>query len=373
MTNQEIIVTAATGKTHGPARWWQRASGQLPAYGLIVLGVVMIITFSLALPDTFPTSLTAHSILNEETTVLLLSLGLTVVIASGEFDLSIGYMVGLLYVLADGFIAKNGLSWELSVVLVLVLGVTVGLINGLLVHVAKIDSFIATLGTGTIAYGLAIWYTGGQQIVAPLPAAFVSLNYRSILGVPQPTLIVLAVAVLLWALLEFTPAGRYLYALGFNRRAAVLSGISARKFGIAAFAISGLLVGIAGVLLAAQLQVGQSATGPEFLLPAFVGALLGKTAIKPGRPNVWGTVVAVLVLSIGIAGLEQWGGAFYVENLFNGGTLLVAVGLAGFVARRRRGMKPAAPQPVPSGEIQTVSETAPPPASALHATEWSDS
>ena len=335
-------------------------SALLSAYGLLLLGVVLAVVFSVALPDTFPTALTVRSILNNQTTILILALALTVVIASGEFDLSIGYVVGLTHVLTIGFIIKNGMPWQLSVVLVLLIGPLIGLINGLLVHVAKIDSFIATLGSGTICYGVAIWYTGGQPLIAPLPPAFTQIAQHSILGVPQPAVVALLIAALLWVLLEYTPAGRYLYTLGFNRKAAELSGVSTRRFGIGAFVVSGFLVSVAGVLLASRLQLAQSDTGPEFLLPAFVGALLGKTTIRPGRPNARGTVLAVIVLAIGISGLEQLGGQFYVENLFNGFTLIIAVGVAGYVSRRRTGAKPAALLPaapvVPRSHIPTSPE-----------------
>ena len=103
-----------------------------------------------------------------------------------------------------------------------------------------------------------------------------------------------------------------------------------------AFVCSGLIVGLAGVLLAARLQVAQSSVGPEFLLPAFVGALLGATTVRPGRVNAWGTIIAVLVLAVGIAGLQQLGNSFFAEPIFQGAALIISVGLAGYAARRRK-------------------------------------
>jgi ribose transport system permease protein len=96
-----------------------------------------------------------------------------------------------------------------------------------------------------------------------------------------------------------------------------------------------VLAAFAGVVLQAQLQVGQSTVGQELMLPAFTGALLGATAIRPGRPNVWGTVLAVAVLAVAVAGLTQLGAPFFVENLFNGAMLVLAVGLAVATHRRR--------------------------------------
>jgi len=143
------------------------------------------------------------------------------------------------------------------------------------------------------------------------------------------------ISVVLYAVLEYLPIGRRLYALGANPRMAELVGIPARQYTIAAFVASGVLSGVAGVILGAQLEAGQPDVGSSYLLPAFVGALLGATSFTPGRVNVPGTLVSVLLLAVGIAGLQQLGAQFYVQYLFNGATLALAVGLAGFAARRR--------------------------------------
>lgn len=103
-----------------------------------------------------------------------------------------------------------------------------------------------------------------------------------------------------------------MYAIGANPRAAALNGIPVRRYTIAAFVVSGLLTAAAGVLLASKLRIGQASVGLEYLLPALVGAFLGSTTIKPGRVNVWGTMVGVAILAVGIAGIQQFGGSFWV-------------------------------------------------------------
>ena len=135
---------------------------------------------------------------------------------------------------------------------------------------------------------------------------------------------------------EFLPLGRYLYVLGASPRAAELNGISAKRYITFAFIAAGMLASFAGIVLQSQLQVGQSSVGPEYLLPAFTAALLGATSIRPGRVNVWGTVLAVAVLAVTVAGLNQLGAPFFVEPLFNGSMLILAVGLAVQAARRRQ-------------------------------------
>jgi ribose transport system permease protein len=143
------------------------------------------------------------------------------------------------------------------------------------------------------------------------------------------------IGVVLWIVFDYLPLGRYLYIIGDSPRAAELTGISATTYVTLAFVASGTIAAFAGVVLQAQLQVGQSTVGQELMLPAFTGALLGATAIRPGRPNVWGTVLAVAVLAVAVAGLTQLGAPFFVENLFNGAMLVLAVGLAGYTYRRR--------------------------------------
>jgi ribose transport system permease protein len=303
-------------------------------HGLLILTVLLVIAYSIILPKTFPTPLTMRAVLQQTSIVAMLAIGEVIVIASGQFDLSIGYLIDICAVLAVGLQGQTHVAWPLAIGAVILVGGAAGLTNGLLVQIAKIDSFIATLGLGTVLYGIANWYTGGQQLIAVLPPAFLNLSQQGPLGIPLPGIYVALLVGIVWICLEFLPIGRYLYAVGSNRRAADLAGIRSGRYVIGAFVTSGLITSLAGVVLASQLQIAQSNIGPDYLLPAFVGALLGATTVRPGRVNAWGTLIAVLILAVGIAGLEQLGGAFFVEPLFDGSTLLIAVGLAGYAARR---------------------------------------
>ena len=316
----------------------RRAGHAIAAYGLLALTALLFLVFSIALPETFPTRDNISSILFNQSIPAILALGATVPIVTGQFDLSIGYGLGLAHVLVLQLIVTNGLPWPLACLAVILGGTVVGVLNGVIVEFARIDSFIATLGTGTIMYALTGWITGGSRITPGphgLPAAFPDLYDSTFLGLPRPAYSVLALAASLWVLLERLPLGRHLYVIGSNPRAAALLGLPTRRYSIYAFAVSGLVVGCAGVLLAAQQQLSNPSVGIDYLLPAFVGALLGSTAIKPGRPNAIGTVVAVTVLAVGLAGIGELGAQFWVIPLFNGGTLLLAVGLAGYSNRRR--------------------------------------
>lgn len=327
----------------------QRLWRLLPVYGLPLLTLFLILLFSALLPETFPTMLNVRSILGDRAVIALLSLAAMVPMMAGRIDLTIGYGIVLWHLLAISLQVTYGWPWFLAVMATLACGMLAGFINGVLVEIAEIDSFIATLGTGTILYALAMWYTGGRQIMGRLPHAFLTINATFVLGLPIGALYVLVIALVLWLVAERTTTGRFLYAIGANPKAAALNGIRVRRHVIGVFVASGLLSAFAGVLLASRLRIGQASVGLEYLLPALVGAFLGSTTIRPGRVNVWGTLVGVLILAVGISGIQQFGAAFFVEPLFNGVTLVVAIGIAGYAQRRRsalhgaKGLDPTPP------------------------------
>ena len=315
--------------------WPQRMIRLAPVYGLVILTVFLIILFSILLPNTFPTLLNLRAILSDKSIIALLSLAAMIPMVAGRIDLTVGYGIVLWHILAISFQVNFGLPWPVAVGIVIVLGAVTGVLNGILVEVAKIDAFIATLGTGTVLYAIALWHSGGRQVVGTLDPNFFLLSGKWVFGLPITGFYVLVVSMVMWLILEFTPVGRYLYAIGANQKAAELNGIPTRKFVVAAFVASGTLSAVAGVLLASKLRIGQASVGLEFLLPALVGAFLGSTTIKPGRVNVWGTIIGVTILAVGISGIQQFGGSFWVEPLFNGATLLIAIGIAGYAQRKK--------------------------------------
>lgn len=339
-------------------------------WGLPVLTVAVFLLFAALLPSTFPTATNLRSILVNQSIPAILALGATIPIVTGRFDLSIGYGIGLAHVVAMYLLVSGGVPWPVVAVLLLLGGLLVGLVNGALVEFAQIDSFIATLGTGSVLYALTGWITGGGRIVpgaGGLPPAFTDLTNSSLLGLPVPFWYVVVLVAGLWLVLEYLPAGRYLYVVGANPRAADLVGIRRSRIVIGAFVGSAVVTAFAGVLLAAQQQIGDPSAGQSYLLPAFVGALLGSTTIRPGRANALGTLVAVAILAIGLSGLQQKGAAFWVTPLFNGLTLLAAVGLAGYASRRReragavvgadaRPVVPPAPADDPSSSPSTPAQ-----------------
>ncbi|MFC0308915.1 ABC transporter permease [Gallibacterium trehalosifermentans] len=309
-------------------------SQQATRYGLLWLCVLLIILFSLTTP-TFASMLTLNAILETKSKIALLALAATITMIVGKIDLNVGFGIVLWHILAITLQVQFGFSWQMSVLIVLAIAAIYGLLNGILVALADIDSFVATLGSGTVLYAIALWHSGGRQIVGDLPDGFYDLNGIELFGLPISALYVLIVAVVLWIITEHTAIGRCMYAVGGNPTAARLNGISIKKYTICAFIASSTLTAFTGVLIAAQQGVGQASVGMDYLLPALVGAFLGSTTIRPGRVNVWGTIVGIAILAIGISGIQQFGGAFWVEPLFNGTTLLLSITIAGYAQRKR--------------------------------------
>jgi ribose transport system permease protein len=322
----------------GPAG--ARARRRLPelmaTYGLAVVFVLVMLVFGLLRPTTFFSAININTILVGQSVTAMLALAEMIPLATRQFDLSVGFHLGMAQVLIVGLQAQNGLSWPLAAVLILLLALVVGAINGVLVTRFRIDSFIATMGVGTLLYGVSNWYSGGQQIVGMnLPASFTNLT-GIYFHIPVPALYVAIAAIALWLITERLPVGRSLYVIGASPRAAELTGIRIDRHIIGAFTACGFLSGIAGIMLGSLLQTGTPSVGPEYLLPAFAATLLGATSIRPGRVNVLGTLLAVLILAFSFSGVQQLGAPFYVQYFFNGGILIVAVGLSVYAAARRR-------------------------------------
>lgn len=314
----------------------RRAVHAFATWNLLILLAALIVLFGVVKGDTFLTAFTFQSLVNTRSINALVALAVMIPLAANHFDLSAASVLGISQVLANGLQTQQGLPWPLAVLICLMLGAAVGWVNGILVTRVRINSFIATLGSGTFLLGLNQWYTGGRQVVGILSRTFVHISGRlDGTGIPLPVIYLLCIAAVLWVVFDYLPAGRWLYVIGDAPRAAELTGIPVARCVTLAFVASGILAAFAGVVLQAQLQVGQSTVGQELMLPAFTGALLGATAIRPGRPNVWGTVLAVAVLAVAVAGLTQLGAPFFVENLFNGAMLVLAVGLAVVTHRRR--------------------------------------
>jgi ribose transport system permease protein len=307
-------------------------------FGLVVALLVIVATFSAIKPSTYFTSLNFETIATNQAPTLLLALAVLLPLIGGEFDLSVAANFGFCQLLAAGLIVKSGLPWGLAVLATLAVGTAIGLANGVLIAVVRINSFIATLGMSTLLDGLNTQYSGGATIQGDFPDAFLKIGSIQVLGSLSIFVVyALVVALVLWIALSYSPSGRHLYATGGARNAAQLMGLRTRNLLIGSFVLCGFIAAIAGIVTASQLTSGQPSLGASYLLPAYAAAFLGATTVIPGQFNIWGTVIGTLLLGAGVTGLQQLGMASYVQDYFNGGALLIAVAASGYVTRRRRG------------------------------------
>ena len=263
------------------------------------------------------------------------ALGLVCALAVGAFDLSSANVLGLSSTVGAALIVRGGVSPVLTIVIVLALGLAVGLVNGLLVVTFRIPSVVATLGMSSILAAVDLAITDGQ-FITPLPPSFTGLTAGSPLGVPAPFIVLVVVALLTWYLLEHTPLGRRMIATGAGADAARLAGTNTGQAVVVGLVISSVLGSLAGLMLVSTIGSAAPNSGPAYLLPLFAAVYLGSTQIKPGRFNIWGTVVALFVLAIGVKGLQLAGGQLWVASLFNGLALILAVGVAISAQDRRR-------------------------------------
>jgi ribose transport system permease protein len=307
--------------------------------GLYVWAIVFAI-FALWVPDTFLSGTTWQNIAASQALTALVTLGLLFPLAAGVYDLAIGQAVGLSAILS-AYLATHGLDTGSALAVILLLGLAIGLLNSLLVVVIGINSFIATLGVSSVLLAM-IGATSNRQQIIGLPEGMTELGTGEVFGVPLPVIYLVVFAAVAWYVLEHSPYGRYLYAIGGGPEAARLAGVPTKVLVAGALVISSVVAAFAGYIVTAKLGAGSPDVGAGYLLPAYAAAFLGATQIRPGRFNVLGTLLAVYLLATGVTGLQLAGAQFWVTDLFNGVVLILALALARLEGKltRRRGAKP---------------------------------
>jgi len=303
--------------------------------GLYVWGL-LILVFAIWVPDLFLTSQNFRIIASSQAVSAIVALGLLVPVACGVFDLSIGATVGVSETLVI-YMQANHHGTLAGIGCALLAGLAIGLVNAFVVLKLRVDSFIGTLGMSSILAAAILAITNSAYISAPLgTGTFTKFGQGKLFSLPLPVFYMIAIGLVLWWLLEYTPIGRYLYGIGGNPQAARLAGVRVDRITAGAFVTSGVVAAFAGVVLAAELGSGDSSVGDAYLLPAFSAVFLGATQIRPGRVNVLGTLIAIFLLATGVKGLQLAGAPNYISPLFNGAALIIAVALAARTAHSRR-------------------------------------
>jgi ribose transport system permease protein len=323
---------AAVDLERGSASPWKRSrSSRAKRFfsprniGAIYVWIAIIILFSIISPDVFPTSQTLKSIVNEYAITGIVALSLVVALSAGVYDLSIGFTVGFSGVLLAHLLNTTSLNPILCALISMGACVLIGLLNALVVVVLNINSFIGTLGTGAIIGSITTAISADQTVT--ISGNFSKLSSTDFSGFTLPVLYMLILMVALGYWLERTQSGRQIYATGFDRETARLTGAPVRRLTVIALLTSATISGFAGLILAARISAGSPGVGSSYLIPAFSAAFLGATQLRGGRFNPWGTVIGVLLLGTGNVGLLVSGGPTWTPELFTGVVLIAAVGL----------------------------------------------
>lgn len=318
-------------------------------YGLVVFYLAMVLVFSLAKPSIFFTVATFQNIGQSNSIIAIVAIGSLLPLVVGEYDLTVGAVVGLAAI-TYAKLSIAGVPFIIAFLLTCGLGLFIGLVNAFSVNVLHVSSLITTLGVGSVISGFTAFLTGGRTVTEGISNGLISFSQGLWFGVPRLVYVVVILAFVVWFLLGQTPLGRELYAVGMNRESARLMGARVQRDITFGFAVSGVLAAGAGVIQLGVLQAAQPNVGATLLLPALAVAFLGASTIRPGWFNVWGTLIGVLVVQTGVVGLADIGAPYWVEPVFDGTVLVVAVAVSTFAfAPMRARMLLALRRPGPVG------------------------
>jgi ribose transport system permease protein len=312
-----------------PTRSWLARTG-IDRFSALYLWAMFMLVFSFT-SDQFMNWTSIRLVLTEKAIVGVLALAFLVPLAAETFDLSIGHMMGFSLVIVN-VIARDypSIPQGLGAVIAMVACGIVGFTSGFIVVKLRVNSFIATLGMSQVLAALTLMLSGNRQINGVLSSAYRDFGRYRILDLPLYLYFLVILAVVVWFVLEHTPTGRYLFATGANREAARLSGVNTDRYIWGSLVVSALIGGFAGLVQSWKVGTFGNSVGPGFLFPAVAAVFFGASQLRQ-RPNVWGTMIAVLTLAFGVKGLQltfTGGNRPWIEPLFEGLSLLIAVAFA---------------------------------------------
>ncbi len=307
----------------------------IESLALLIAWIAVIAFFSALRPDAYATWGNFSTILGSQAVLVVVTLGLMIPLTAGDFDLSVANVLSLSQMLIGILNVRHGWPILLAIAAVLVLSVVIGLINAAFILFFRIPSLIVTLGVGTFISGVVLWISASQTIGGISDGLVNAVVGARFLGVPLAFYYGLALTAAVWYVFDFTALGRRLLFVGRGREVARLSGIKINRVRAGCLVASSLFSALAGILYAGMTGAADPTSGASYLLPAFAAVFLGATSVSPGRFNPWGSFIAVYLLVSGITGLTMLGVDTFVQNLFYGGALVLAVAASQLVRKRQ--------------------------------------
>ncbi|MFB2552337.1 ABC transporter permease [Ensifer soli] len=329
-----MVTQVSTQLSAKPAASRQKIGRHVERFALVAVWLAIIVVFSILLPGIFFSWMNFSILFATQSPGAILALALIIPLTAGDYDLSVGATLTMSAVTVGVLNVVYQLPIGAVLPIALVFGLIIGLINSFFIVYVRIPSLVVTLGTTSVLTGLVQWMTNSSTIGGISPHLVDMVSRGRLFGISYAFYYVIAIAIVIWLVFEFTPLGRRILFVGRSREVARLSGIDVDRVRVGCLVASGVLASVGGIVYAGLLGAADPFSGLNYLLPAFAAAYLGATAIIPGRFNPWGAVIAVYFLATGITGLTMLGIPLWVTSVFNGAALILAVTVSQFARGR---------------------------------------
>ncbi len=304
-------------------------------YALVLVWAALALVYYLLMPDSFGSWGAVRAIFGGQPVLVFLAMSALITLMVGEFDLSVASIMGLAATIVPVLAGLHGVNIWVACLIALAACLVMGAVNAYFVVVLDVSSLVVTLGTGTLLIGLS-QALSSSNVVSVQDDIFSNLALYPVLGMPVSFFYGVALAVGIAYLMAYTPLGRHILFVGANREVARLAGVRVNRIRFGAYVWSSLVAGLAGLVLVSTLGGFDPTSSGQFLLPALAAVFLGTAVVQPGMFNPIGTLIAIYFLWTGIFGLQLLGFAGWIQNVFYGAGLVVAVALAKIVRNRSR-------------------------------------
>lgn len=291
-------------------------------YGIWIILLGMIILM-MCLTRSFLSTKNIMNLIRQVSFIAIIGFGSAMVLICGGLDLSPGALVAVVSVVSASF-ARGDYPVFVPIIIGLAVGLAGGLINGLLITKLKVAPFITTLGMMTSAKGVAMLYTGGNSVSGLMPS-YKILGGGRIAGIPIPIIIMVVIAVIMYLLLNHTPYGRHVVAIGDNEQAAKISGIKTGAVTLSVYVIAGLMAAIASILMSGRIASGQPLLGEGYEMDAISAAVVGGVSLQGGIGSIWGVICGALIIGIINNGMDLLGVSSYWQQVVKGIIIVLAI------------------------------------------------
>lgn len=305
----------------------------LGKYALLLVWAAMAVFFWAALPSKFGRVATLQSIFGSQQVLVFLGIAALTTLSVGEFDLSIASIMGMAATIIPVLVTLHHMNILLACVIAIAACALCGGLNAFFVVKVGVSSLVVTLGTGTLLIGVAMWISHSSE-VSITSVGFSKLALYPVLGLPVSFYYGLVLVGAFAYINSWTALGRHMVFVGANREVARLAGIRVNRIRVGSYIVASLVAGLGGLLLVSSTGGFDASGSANYLLPALAAVFLGTAVVAPGRFNPVGTLIGIYFLETGIFGLELYGYSGWVQNVFYGAGLVVAVAVATLIRNR---------------------------------------